>query len=66
MLVDCSTKPVNGAQLFQQLSFAIGVRFNPLPSEHHYTALDLSNFSWNYRLKSSTSCGGLFPFMLSF
>jgi len=27
MLVDCSTKPVNGAQLFQQISFAIGVRF---------------------------------------
>jgi len=66
MLVDCSTKPINGAQLFQKISFAIGVRYYPLPSEHHYTALDLSNFSWNYRLKSSTSCGGLFPFMLSF
>jgi hypothetical protein len=39
MLVDCSTKPINGAQLFQQISFAIGVRFYPLPSEHHYIAL---------------------------
>jgi len=57
MLVDCSTKPVNGAQLFQKISFAIGVRYYPLPSEHHYIALDLSNFSWNYRLKSSSSCG---------
>jgi hypothetical protein len=56
MLVVCSTKPVNGAQLFQQISFAIGVWFYPVPSEHHYTALD-SFFSWNYRLKSSASCG---------
>ncbi len=55
MLVDCSTKPVNGAQLFQQISFAIGVRFYPLPSENHYLALDLANFSWNYRFKSLPS-----------
>ena len=25
MLVDCSTKPVNGSQLYRQISFAIGV-----------------------------------------
>jgi hypothetical protein len=53
MLVDCSTKPVNGAQLFQQISFALGVRYYPDPSTQHYFDLDLTNFSWNYRLKSS-------------
>jgi hypothetical protein len=53
MLVDCSTKPVNGTQLFQQISFAIGIRYYPAPSEQHYTDLDLINFSWNYRLKLS-------------
>jgi hypothetical protein len=53
MLVDCSTKPVNGAQLFQQISFALGVRYYPDPSTQHYFDLDLINFSWNYRLKSS-------------
>ena len=51
MLVDCSTKPVNGSQLFQQISFAIGMRYYPIPSEQHYIDLDLANFSWNYRLK---------------
>jgi len=53
MLVDCSTKPVNGTQLFQQISFAIGIRYYPAPSEQHYTDLDLINFSWNYRLRLS-------------
>jgi hypothetical protein len=53
MLVDCSTKPVNGAHLFQQISFAIGVRFYPLPTMQHYIDLVLDVFSWNYRLKHS-------------
>jgi hypothetical protein len=55
MLVDCSTKPVNGSQLFAQISFAIGVRFYPLPSQQHYLDLDLNNFSWKYRLLSKPS-----------
>ena len=50
MLVDCSTKPVNGSQLFHQIAFAIGVRFYPQPTEQHYLDLDLDNFSWLYRL----------------
>jgi hypothetical protein len=44
MLVDCSTKPVNGSQLFQQISFAIGVCFYPNSKEQHYLDLDLDNF----------------------
>jgi hypothetical protein len=50
MLVDCSTKPVNGVQLFQQISYAIGVRFYPAPNQQHYSDLDLDTFSWKYRL----------------
>jgi len=53
MLVDCSTKPVNGSQLFQQISFAIGVRFYPSRNQQHYIDLDLDNFSWLYRLCST-------------
>jgi hypothetical protein len=52
MLVDCSTKPVNGSQLFQQIAFAIGVHFYPNLKEQHYIDLDLDNFSWLYRLHS--------------
>jgi hypothetical protein len=33
MLVDCCTKPVNGAQLFMQISVAIGVHFYPDPTQ---------------------------------
>jgi hypothetical protein len=50
MLVDCSTKPVNGVQLFNQISYAIGVRFYPAPNQQHYSDLDLDKFSWKYRL----------------
>jgi len=53
MLVDCLTKPVNGAHLFQQISFAIGIRFYPLPTMTHYIDLVLDELSWNYRLKRS-------------
>jgi hypothetical protein len=55
MLVDCCTKPVNGVQLFHQISFAIGVRFYPHPTLQHFIDLDLSNFSWLYRMQNSTS-----------
>jgi len=51
MLVDCCTKPVNGSQLFVQISFAIGVRFYPDPTQQHYIDLDLPNFSWLYRFR---------------
>jgi len=50
MLVDCCTKPVNGSHLFQQISFAIGVRYYPSPSTQHYVDLMLFEFSWQYRL----------------
>jgi hypothetical protein len=55
MLVDCCTKPVNGSLLFQQISFAIGVRFYPDPSTKHYVDLLLTEFSWNYRLASAST-----------
>jgi hypothetical protein len=50
MLVDCCTKPVNGSQLFSQISFAIGVRFYPPPTHKDYVELQLDKFSWLYRL----------------
>jgi hypothetical protein len=53
MLVDCSTKPVNGSHLYHQISFAIGVRFYPARLQQHYIDLDLDNFSWLYRLRSA-------------
>jgi hypothetical protein len=52
MLVDCTTKPVDGSQLYLQISFAIGVRYYPACNLQHYLDLDLDNFSWNYRLSS--------------
>jgi hypothetical protein len=55
MLVDCSTKPVNGSQLFQQISFAIGVRFYPDHTQQHYIDLDLDNFSWLYHFYSTST-----------
>jgi len=54
MLVDCSTKPVNGSQLFQQIAFAIGVRFYPDSTQQHYFDLDLDTFSWLYRMRSDS------------
>ena len=57
MLVDCSTKPVNGSLLFNQISFAIGVRFYPSTTSQHYVDLNLDDFSWKYRLKFSASSG---------
>jgi hypothetical protein len=54
MLVDCSTKPVNGSQLYNQISFAIGVRFYPSRDQQHYVDLDLDHFSWLYRLRSTS------------
>jgi hypothetical protein len=55
MLVDCSTKPVNGSHLYQQISFAIGVCFYPDRSQQHYIDLDLDNFSWLYRLRPASN-----------
>jgi hypothetical protein len=53
MLVNCSTKPINGVLLFQQISFAIGVWYYPAPSTQHYSDLHLDTFSWLYRLRDS-------------
>jgi len=52
MLVDCNTKPVNGSQLFSQISYAIGQRFYPPFSSQHYHDLNLDKYSWNYRQQS--------------
>jgi hypothetical protein len=52
MLVDCTTKPVNGSQLYLQISFSIGIRYYPARNLQRYLDLDLDNFSWNYRLSS--------------
>jgi hypothetical protein len=54
MLVDCCTKHVNGAQLFMQISVAIGVHFYPDPTQQHYVDLELYNFSWLSRMPSTT------------
>jgi len=45
-LADCSTKPINGSQLFLAISYAIGQRYYPLPDHPHYTLLDLQNYSY--------------------
>jgi hypothetical protein len=45
-LADCSTKPVNGSQLFQSISYAIGQHYYPSPHHHHYTLLDLDTYSY--------------------
>jgi len=55
MLVDCITKPVNGSQLYTQISFSIGQRFYPSPSLQHYHDLDLGNYSWRQRYIASPS-----------
>ena len=49
MVVDCITKPVNGSQLYQQISFSIGQRFYPDPSMQHYHDLELDKYSWRSR-----------------
>jgi hypothetical protein len=36
MLIDCTTKPVNRAQLHLQISLCIGERFYPSESSQHY------------------------------
>jgi hypothetical protein len=56
MLADCSTKPSNGAKLYDQISFAIGERFYPSPSSQHYHALDLEQYSYKkWHMKASSS-----------
>jgi hypothetical protein len=52
ILADCNTKPLNGSQLFPQISYAIGQRFYPHPSTQHYHDLQLDKYSWNYRQHS--------------
>ncbi len=48
MFVDCNTKPVNGSQLFSQISYAIGQRFYPPSSSQDYHDLHLDKYSQNY------------------
>jgi hypothetical protein len=56
MIVDCITKPVNGAQLHIQISICIGERFYPPASTQHYIDLELDNYSWRFRvIKLSTA-----------
>ncbi len=49
MLCDYSTKPSNGAKLFDQNSYAIGQYFYPSPEMQHYHDLDLASYSYVYR-----------------
>jgi hypothetical protein len=58
MLVDCITKPVNGAQLHLQISYCIGERFYPGESTQHYFDLDLPNYSWRLRVLRLTKTLG--------
>jgi hypothetical protein len=46
MVVDCTTKPVNGAQLFNQVSYMIGQRFFPTSDLQHYHDLELDTYAW--------------------
>jgi hypothetical protein len=50
MIVDCISKPVNGAQLHLQISLCIGERFYPPASSQHYFDLDLDNYSWRFQV----------------
>jgi hypothetical protein len=50
MLCDCSTKPSNGAKLYDQISYAIGQHFYPTTDKQHYHDLDLHAYSYIYRL----------------
>jgi hypothetical protein len=45
-LADCSTKPVNGSQLFTAISFAMGQRYYPLPDHPHYILLELHKYAY--------------------
>lgn len=58
MLVDCSTKPVNGSQLFTQISYVIGQQFYPSSDKQHYHDLQLDKYSWlkrqNHLIRKST------------
>ena len=51
MVVDCSTKPVNGAQLALQVSYLIGQRFFPTADLQHFHDLDLASYAWNKSVK---------------
>jgi hypothetical protein len=46
MLVGCVTKLINGSQLMQQISYAIGVRFYLDRTQQDYVDLKLYTFSW--------------------
>jgi hypothetical protein len=50
MIVDCITKPANGAQIHLQISICIGERFYPPSSSQHYFDLELDNYSWCFRV----------------
>jgi hypothetical protein len=51
-LADCSSKPINGSQLFRAISYAIGQRYYPLPHHHHYTLLNLDKYAYLQRQTS--------------
>ena len=46
MLVDCGTKPVNGALLQTQISYLIGVHYYPDPTTKYYILLALFDCSY--------------------
>jgi hypothetical protein len=47
-LADCSTKPTNGAQIFEKISYVIGQRFYPPQNHQHYHDLELHDYSYIY------------------
>jgi hypothetical protein len=55
MMVDCTTKPVNGAQLYRQVSYLIGQRFFPTKDLQHYFDLDLDHYAWLRNIKCSST-----------
>jgi hypothetical protein len=57
MFCDCTTKPSNGAKLFDQISYAIGQRFYPPPDQQYYHDLCLHEYSYLYRFpKEMVDC----------
>jgi hypothetical protein len=55
MMVDCTTKPINGAQLYRQVSYLIGQRFFPTQDLQHFFDLDLDHYAWLRNIKYSST-----------
>jgi hypothetical protein len=55
MVVDCTTKPVNGVQLTSQVSYIIGQCFFLAHDLQHYHDLVLDSYAWIRSVKCLSS-----------